>query len=325
MSYTLEYNRQFIRTSYGYIPCWLAGDNNVWTGSGRYDKRCREWGIFFNWVNVSEEEMLKGIKDLYNDYDQHWKRNGKWVTNNGLLSWIKSGCRRAATIEEILNINNFLGGIHRGVHCYVIVYDSSDSRNVIMDRYISTNKEMDAWSKAVKELQISNEQVKKYKHVYPVVDFVIEDLKHPVQNQEIEVGKQYILKYKKGYVFDMGDCGFSYGSNIKNAKVFTFDDLEKLKMNPKSARYFRECKIVDADMKNRKMYLLYVEKGTYSSYYGYIGRSRGKFNLGCSQAGAKKYFNMKEAEKDKEFIQNQLISRKIAGTVKVVEYDETKN
>ena len=325
MSYTIEYNRQFIVTSYGYIPCWLAGDNNVWTGNGRYDKRCRDWSVFHNWVNVSEEEMLKVMKTYFNSYNQHWKRNGKWVTNAGLLSWIKSGCRRAATIEEILSVNQFLGSLHRGVHCYVVVYDLNDNRDIIMDRYISTNSEMDKWSLAVSEFQKKKKKNKKYKQIYPSVDFVIEDLKHPVQNKEIELGKQYILRYKKGYVFDIGSRGFSYGSNIKNAKVFTFDDLEKLKVSPESAKYIRECKILDAEMKNRKMYVLYIEKGTYSSYYGYVGRSRGRFNLGCSQAGAKKYFNIKDAEKDKEFIQNQLTLRNLGGTVKVLEYDESKN
>ena len=71
MSYTIEYNRQFIKTKNGYIPCWLAGDNNVTTGYGKNERRVREWSVFMNWLDVTEDYMLEHIKDLYNSYDHH--------------------------------------------------------------------------------------------------------------------------------------------------------------------------------------------------------------------------------------------------------------
>lgn len=316
MSYTIEYNRQFIRTSYGYIPCWLAGDNNVWTGSGRYDKRVRDWSVFHNWVNVSEEEMIETMKKYFNDYNQHWKRNSKWVTNDGLISWIKSGCRNSATIEEILQINRYL---YNGVHCYVVVYDMDDRRNVIMDTYIKTNLEMDRWSLAVSSFQKNNMENKEYRSIYPSVDFVIEELKHPVRNKEIVTGKEYILKYKRGYVTDFKNGGLSYCSNLKSAKVFSYEDLEELRENSEVKKYLEECKILDAALKGRKQYMLYIDTGR-NSYYSYVSKGRGKFYLNASPITSKKYFSYKEAEKDCELIQSRLTS----GTVKIVEFDDLK-
>ena len=54
MSYTIEYNRQFIKSKNGYIPCWLHGDNNVTEGWGKNERRCRNWGVFMNWIDVTE-------------------------------------------------------------------------------------------------------------------------------------------------------------------------------------------------------------------------------------------------------------------------------
>ena len=63
MSYTIEYNRQFIKTKNGYIPCWLHGDNNVTTGYGKNERRVRSWSVFMNWLDVTEDYMLEHIKE----------------------------------------------------------------------------------------------------------------------------------------------------------------------------------------------------------------------------------------------------------------------
>ena len=54
---------------------------------------------------ISFEQFKKDICDdleLYNSYDQHWKKGSTWVTNEGLLRWVKNGCKSAGTIEEML-------------------------------------------------------------------------------------------------------------------------------------------------------------------------------------------------------------------------------
>ena len=129
MSYAIEYNRQFIKTKNGYIPCWLVGDNNVTTGHGRTERRVRDWSIFLNWVDVSEEYMLEHIKELFNSYNQHWKKGSNWISNEGLIRWVKSGCKYAATLEEVLEFNRL-----RSVECKIVYYMSDDKRQEINER-----------------------------------------------------------------------------------------------------------------------------------------------------------------------------------------------
>ena len=154
MSYSIEYNRQFIKTENGYTPCWLVGDNNVTEGFGRNERRVRNWSVFMNLLDVTEDELVEKAKELFNSYDQHWKRGSTWVSNKGLISWVKSGCKKAATVEDILSVNPYMSRIH----CYLVYYDEKDCRQVILEfmeldkKVICMDKEGNTKTYTVQEL-----------------------------------------------------------------------------------------------------------------------------------------------------------------------------
>lgn len=117
MSYVIEYNHQFIKSNEGFTPVWLAGDSNV-TEYHMGEERCvRDWSIFHGFLGMSEIDMIVAVTPSLNGYNEHWKRNGKWVTDDGLIRWIRSGCANAATVEELTEAN----GKHF-VSCYVAVW-----------------------------------------------------------------------------------------------------------------------------------------------------------------------------------------------------------
>ncbi|MBQ3009818.1 MAG: hypothetical protein IJA20_02470 [Methanocorpusculum sp.] len=107
MSYTIEYNRQFLRSERGITPVWLSGSNNVWEPRpyGR-ERRCREWNCFMNLLGAPEAEIMEAVQNMCGGpYQEHWKSNGRWVDDAGLIRWAKNGIRDACTVEELLSRN----------------------------------------------------------------------------------------------------------------------------------------------------------------------------------------------------------------------------
>mgnify|MGYP003291303596 CR=1 FL=1 len=296
MSYTIEYNRQFIKTKNGYIPCWLAGDNNVTEGWGKHERRVREWGIFHNWLDVSEEYMLSEVKKMYNDYDQHWKKGSSWVTNEGLSRWIKNGCKQAGTIEEILEVNPYL----RGITCYISYWDAEDNRKQELYSVISSNKGLEEWvNKAKQFIKTSHNQGLKW--VFPVIDLEREDLKHPVSSQTEKIYNdtdKFVLLRKGKYLCDVSERGSSWTGDIKEAKVYTYGEIVDMK-NRNSGTYIgttiAESRLVPASKVNSKRFVLKFADGSYAGQY--IGKSaRGRISLSYRPEGAKIFASKKTAE-----------------------------
>ena len=48
MSYTIMYDKQFLKTSRGIIPLALYGDNNVTERINGHERRDRHWGVYAN-------------------------------------------------------------------------------------------------------------------------------------------------------------------------------------------------------------------------------------------------------------------------------------
>lgn len=297
MSYTIEYNRQFIKTKNGYIPCWLHGDNNVTEGWGKNERRCRNWGVFMNWIDVTEEYMLEHIKELYNSYDQHWKKGSTWVTNEGLLRWVKNGCKSAGTIEEIIAVNPYL----RNVDCHIVFYDSEDKRQEILKSTITSSKGLEEWLNKVKAFKNSPEY-QGCKGFYPVVDFFIEDLKHPVSNKYldgIEDSDEFVLKNKNGYLVNINGSSSNWAKDIRNATVFKYSEIKELKekyAGTLSGSWLAEAKLVKAAKKNQKKFVIKFVSGTFSGQY--IGnKGKGKINLSYYPSSARQFTSHKAAEK----------------------------
>jgi len=109
MSYTIEYNRQFLRSQRGITPVWLSGSNNVWE-PGLYgrDRRYRDWSCFMNLLGVSEAEIMESVQSMCGGpYQEHWQSGGKWVDDAGIIRWAKTGIRSACTVEELMSQNRW--------------------------------------------------------------------------------------------------------------------------------------------------------------------------------------------------------------------------
>lgn len=296
MSYTIEYNRQFIKTKNGYIPCWLAGDNNVTEGWGKHERRVREWGIFHNWLDVTEEYMLSEVKKMYNDYDQHWKKGSTWVTNEGLSRWIKNGCKQAGTVEEILNVNPYL----RGITCYISYWDAEDNRKQELYSVITTSKGLEEWvNKAKQFIKTGHQQGLKW--VFPMIDLEREDLKHPVSSQTERIYNdtdKFVLLRKGKYLCDYDDRGSSWCVDIKEAKIFTYSEINEMKekyCGTFLGSNISESKLVPASKVDSKRFVLKFADGSYRGQY--IGKSAGgRISLSYSPKGAKIFSSKKTAE-----------------------------
>ena len=108
MSYTIEYDKIFLKSGAGYTPLWLAGDSNCYEGSGRNQRRVRDWSVFMSQLGVTEEKLMERIQPLLGGpYQEHWQRRGKWVDDKGLVTWVKNGCKNAVSIEQLIEANRF--------------------------------------------------------------------------------------------------------------------------------------------------------------------------------------------------------------------------
>lgn len=295
MSYTIEYNRQFIKTKNGYIPCWLHGDNNVTEGWGKNERRARDWSVFMNWLDVTEDFMIDEVKKMFNDYDQHWKRGSIWVTNEGMIRWVKNGCKSASTIEEIIAVNPFL----RNVDCKIIFWDINNNRQEILKSTIATSRGLEGWLNEVNKFKTSKEY-QGCKGFYPVIDFLIEDLKHPNVRrvEEFQDNDEVVVKYKNDYLVSMTENSSNWCKNIRSATVFKYLDVKEMKekyLGTHMGSYLVQSKLIKAEKKTQTMYVIKFIDGTFAGQY--LGsRKNGKVNLVFKPEYAKQYTTRKSAE-----------------------------
>ena len=106
MSYTIMYDRQFLKTSRGIIPLALYGDNNVTERVNGHERRERHWGVYANRkTEFTPDEYMSLIQSWCgSEFQEHFVSHGKWVDDKGIIAWAKNGIKNALTIEEIRKI-----------------------------------------------------------------------------------------------------------------------------------------------------------------------------------------------------------------------------
>ena len=152
MSYTIVYDRKFIRTSRGFIPMILSGSNNcteqVWRGGRYVERRAREW---WSWTptplplkDLPESEYLKAISAHCADSSGYelCKWQGNWLYESQWGKWFKRGCATARTLEEYLAYNRDQSFVGR-----IVVYPD---RNKVSSQhelyaYLHTTQELEDW------------------------------------------------------------------------------------------------------------------------------------------------------------------------------------
>lgn len=245
MSYTIEYDRQFIRSNAGFTPLWLAGDNNVYVSQR---KRAREWCVFGNLLGVSEQELVAFIEPMLGGYNQHWMRSGKWVTDDGLKRWIRNGCKSSATIEELFAANHMTV-----MRCYLHVYPRKDATHdgftceQHLKAEVRSTEDFDRW---IADAKVAIPGFKaKGADVYPCVDIYSEKLTHPGKPTDAE---RVLVKCKGAYLVEPPTpSGSSWSRDIRKAWVFTREDVERIKAEAGPYGRISEAKLIDASAKDR--------------------------------------------------------------------------
>ena len=207
MSYYLEFDRIFLCSSSGYTPLWLLGDSSVWEGCGRHRRIVRSWKVFQHLLGVSEAEFIEAVKPMLGGtYQEHWKRNGKWVDDKGLIRWVKNGCKNATTVEDLLRVNR-----HTCITCKL-----QDQRwKSTLETDIRTTSDLDDWILRAKAAMESNSDL------YPLIMLNTwgEKITHPVK--QLDPNERVVIKSKHGYLFKYEEGASHWSHHKESALIFT--------------------------------------------------------------------------------------------------------
>jgi len=289
MSYTIEYDRQFIRSTMGYTPVWLAGDSNVTTGYGKYERRERHWSVFLNLLGQSKEDLLAAV-GLLKGSSEHWKRHGKWIDDAGLDKWVEGGCKTAATIEDILSSNHF-----SSVHCYIRDYSLGwDNAKNIMDQQIHSTIDFDDWLYHAKEVIAKAPP----KGMYPVIEFYPnEPIRHPTKKKDDK--EKVLIKNKSTYLVNMevdqSGGGVSHWT-YKKEEATIFSAYEAAQLIRDNQGHFRNAKLVSATvLDNPNNLVVRLSKGGVA--VGYVQKfTRARIFYVSSMRSARHYSTMAAAK-----------------------------
>ena len=296
MSYTIEYNRQFIRSAAGITPVWLAGESNVWESGAGHLRRSRAWSVFYNMLGVTQEELLAAIQPSLGYESQHWMKNGRWVDDKALLHWVKLGCKRAASIENILLENQ---DKISNVRCFLSIWEGNKHRQSLF-KDVKSTEEFDRWLELAKT-EITAIRAKK-NMAFPIVDFGVEDLRHPssiVLRDDCKV----LFRHKNSYLVEAPSSdSSSWSEDIRKAHVFSYEEALNIKAENKYG-WIAESRLVLASIKEYPFdAVLRVKSGLYIGQY-VMKRTRSKLHFTAIQRYAKHYATTAEAEKAKHRIE----------------------
>lgn len=204
MSYSIMYASQFIRTETGITPCILVGSNNVWEAGN--NRRARDWSCFRNLVDVPADRLMKEAESMVGSgYQEHWQANNKWVDDAGLMRWMKSKTKSAATIEDIMMANPDI----RVIHCYASVWHGLH-QEIQVDAYIHNSAEFVEWVASYREIQEDVDT-----SIYAVVDFGTEKIYAPTIPSNRD--EKFLLKRRGLYLIEIGNSGSIFSSDIHSA------------------------------------------------------------------------------------------------------------
>ena len=134
MSYSIVYNRQFLKAGEKIIPLVVIGCNNLWETNyyGKSQRRVRSWNPLMNGRNAiplmtAEEIMEKAQSWTGGEYQEHFKWHSKWVDDQALLSFCKNGIKGAASLEELKERSRYPAEVY--LRCHLNIWHLKDGEN----------------------------------------------------------------------------------------------------------------------------------------------------------------------------------------------------
>ena len=217
VSYCVEFDHIFIHSAFGFTPLCLMGDSSVWEKSGTRRRMAREWMVFHSLLGVSEEKILEDIKPMLDSgYQEHWKRNGKWVDNKGLINWVKNSCKNAASLESILKAN-----FRTCVTCCL----RGPNWQTYLEVDVRNTTELDAWIVQAKAAMASD------KNLYPkiIMNYEGNPITHP--NKQRDSDAMVVIKRRGRYLTKYDSSSSCWSAKREQALVFTVKEANNLPAN----------------------------------------------------------------------------------------------
>ena len=294
MSYEIIYNSVFLKSSAGITPCILSGSNNCYDADNR--RRSRDWSVFFNELaDTPENIMAKALNMTGGTYQEHWKSNGKWVDDAGVLRFFRNGIQNACTLEELLDANRdqYVGSAYCTLHVWANLDHETIPSN--MSQYVRTTEDLDKWIDLVKPYMEEQRHLKK--HVYPIITFSCETLHKPRAKRELT--GNVVLKRKGTYLFKIDCHGSTWIHDIKQAIVMTAEEARALQKTGDS--WIKSATLVSAPTAPYNAIIKATRPGD-SALYVQKFTSRRVYKCYTSK-GAKHYPNLAAAKRTVEKMQ----------------------
>lgn len=214
MSYEIVYERQFLKVQLPscdipwIIPLALHGSNNCteYSYSGR-ERRERNWGaIYFNGRNQIPVEAPKIIMEKVEsfcggEYQEHFKRNGKWVDDAVLRRYFENGIKDAKTLEEL----NEISQTRVSLKCHLSIWEGHNNRSDLQ-RNVYNSAELVQFILDAK-LRIRNRIERE--EIYVCIGFP-EDKAVPYPKAEFKIQRKPKEFEKEYWVL----ASIKYGSNV---------------------------------------------------------------------------------------------------------------
>lgn len=243
MSYTILYRSMFVRVADNkFIPMIEMGDNNVYEGRGRYERRSREWqnwrinkpGFAFTREEIMADvyAMIKDYKDRYvnrkkNIYDENCNEYYTFdeVSKNfGYFAALSVGSKSTSNTSERTLINFFNKGFEQAVD-----FSDEDCTIKIIEKgqptcHVSTYEDLVEYTKG-KEKGV-------YLEYGPGVEWLWRE--HKTKREKAEPKEHtegYVIGYKSNYVNKITRTRLFPVHNMLYAHVYTTENAAKRVMN----------------------------------------------------------------------------------------------
>jgi len=228
-------------------------------GHGRNEKRERHWNLFMGMSGITKEELMDAAEPMFGGFQEHWRKNGKWVDDAGFKRWIENGCKTAATIEEIIDANPFAS-----IRCYVVDWSTGCFYSrIIMEEYIKSTIDFDDWLFRAKTLEAKNPKGT----IFPVIAFSYDTpIRHP--NGRKKDNDLVLIKKKRQYLTRIDPDGKSsyWSYNKKDATSYLY--TEAVDMLKRYRAHLDGAQVVSNKVKKTPNNLVIRISGTdYGTFY----------------------------------------------------------
>lgn len=149
MSYSIVYDRKFLKTTRGIIPMVLTGPSNVtqnrWVGKRYVEVRVRSWCMYNEEImDVSEADLMQWVAERFDPTSNYecFQQRGQWVCQKDMAKWFANGAKHAQSLESILAANR-----GQSLRCYIQFYPDKQkfAHQTLMEADIKDTPTLEAW------------------------------------------------------------------------------------------------------------------------------------------------------------------------------------